>query len=114
MKDMPEFITEFDERLWAGLVDSITVHSKDRIVFRNGEKTEAYPLAFDDWMSAEGAASSVRAAKTGDGLILHVCHILTPFETVLRLSFTEHGTEIRGKRNVGFGGGEYRIVGIRV
>ena len=27
-------ITEFDESLWAGLVDSMTVHSKDRIVFR--------------------------------------------------------------------------------
>ena len=26
--------TEFDESLWAGLVDSMTVHSKDRIVFR--------------------------------------------------------------------------------
>ena len=88
--------------------------TEDRIVFRNGEKAEAYPLAFDDWMSAEGADSSVRAAKNEDGLILHVCHILTPFETVLRLSFTEHGTEIRGRRNVGFGGGEYRIVGIRV
>lgn len=34
VKALPELITEFDERLWAGLVDSITVHSKDRIVFR--------------------------------------------------------------------------------
>ena len=34
VKDMPELITEFDESLWAGLVDSMTVHSKDRIVFR--------------------------------------------------------------------------------
>ena len=34
VKDLPELITEFDESLWAGLVDSITVHSKDRIVFR--------------------------------------------------------------------------------
>jgi hypothetical protein len=30
----PELITGFDESLWAGLVDSMTVHSKDRIVFR--------------------------------------------------------------------------------
>lgn len=29
-----ELITEFDESLWAGLVESMTVHSKDRIVFR--------------------------------------------------------------------------------
>ena len=34
VKDLPEPITEFDESLWAGLVDSMTVHSKDRIVFR--------------------------------------------------------------------------------
>ncbi len=34
VKDMPELITEFDESLWAGLVGSMTVHNKDRIVFR--------------------------------------------------------------------------------
>ena len=34
MKDLPELITEFDESLWAGLVDSLTVYSMDRIVFR--------------------------------------------------------------------------------
>ena len=34
MKYLPEIITEFDESLWAGLVDSMTVHGKDRIVFR--------------------------------------------------------------------------------
>ena len=34
IKDLPELITEFDESLWAGLVDSMTVYSKDRIVFR--------------------------------------------------------------------------------
>ena len=34
VKDLPEPITEFDESLWAGLVDSMTVHSKDRIVWK--------------------------------------------------------------------------------
>ena len=34
VKDLPELITEFDESLWAGLVDSMTVYDKDRIVFR--------------------------------------------------------------------------------
>ena len=34
VKVLPELITEFYESLWAGLVDSLTVHSKDRIVFR--------------------------------------------------------------------------------
>jgi len=33
VKDLQELITEFDEGLWAGLVDSMTVHRKDRIVF---------------------------------------------------------------------------------
>ena len=28
-----KLFTEFDENLWAGLVDSMTVYSKDRIVF---------------------------------------------------------------------------------
>ena len=32
--DLPELITEFDESQWAGLVDSITVYAKDRIVFQ--------------------------------------------------------------------------------
>jgi hypothetical protein len=32
--DLPELITEFDESQWAGLVDSMTVYDKDRIVFR--------------------------------------------------------------------------------
>jgi hypothetical protein len=34
VKDLPELITEFDESLWAALIDSMTVYSKDRIVFR--------------------------------------------------------------------------------
>ena len=34
VKGLPELITEFDESLWAGLVDSMTVHSKDRIVWK--------------------------------------------------------------------------------
>ncbi len=33
VKDLPELITEFDEGLWAALVDSMTVYSKDRITF---------------------------------------------------------------------------------
>ena len=34
VKDLPDLITEFDESLWAALVDSMTVYAKDRIVFR--------------------------------------------------------------------------------
>ena len=34
VKDLPEPITEFDESLWAALVDNMTVYAKDRIIFR--------------------------------------------------------------------------------
>jgi len=34
VKELPELITEFDESLWAGLVDSMIVYAKDRITFR--------------------------------------------------------------------------------
>ena len=34
VKDLPELITEYDKSLWAALVDSMTVYSKDRIAFR--------------------------------------------------------------------------------
>ncbi len=34
VKGLPELITEFDESLWAALVDSMTVYAKDWIVFR--------------------------------------------------------------------------------
>jgi seryl-tRNA synthetase len=34
VKDLPELITGFDESLWAGLVDSMTMYSKDRIVWK--------------------------------------------------------------------------------
>ena len=33
-KGLPKLITGFDESSWAALVDSMTVYSKDRIVFR--------------------------------------------------------------------------------
>ena len=33
VKDLPELIAEFDTGQWAALVDSMTVHSKDRITF---------------------------------------------------------------------------------
>ena len=34
VRNLPELITEFDIGLWAALVDSMTVYSKDRIMFR--------------------------------------------------------------------------------
>ena len=34
VKALPDIITEFDSGQWAALVDSMTVHAKDWIVFR--------------------------------------------------------------------------------
>ena len=33
VEDLPEIVTEFDEALWSSLVDHITVHSKENLVF---------------------------------------------------------------------------------
>ena len=33
VEKMPDMVTEFDEALWGSLVDHLTVHSKDNIVF---------------------------------------------------------------------------------
>ena len=33
VEELPEIVTEFDEALWSSLVDHITVHSKENIVF---------------------------------------------------------------------------------
>ena len=33
LEALPEMVTEFSEELWGSLVDHVTVHSKDNIVF---------------------------------------------------------------------------------
>ncbi|MBQ8072595.1 MAG: hypothetical protein IJ231_02415 [Clostridia bacterium] len=33
LESLPEMVTEFSEELWGSLVDHVTVHSKDNIVF---------------------------------------------------------------------------------
>ena len=33
LEKLPGVLTEFDEALWGSLVDHVTVHSKDNIVF---------------------------------------------------------------------------------
>ena len=59
--------------------------------------------------------AAVRAARVGDQLVIHLCYTVTPFEAVLRISFTEHGIVITGKRNVGFGNQEpQEIIGFRL
>ena len=88
------------------------MEGKDNRV-RRGDTAEAYPFCLENWRSAENADAAVRAARRGGELLLHVCDILTPFESRITLSFTEHGTVVRGRRNVGFGGVEYEMIGIR-
>jgi len=65
----------------------------------------------DPWGNMRQAAA--RAAKTGDGLTLHLCFTGTPFEDVIRMSFTEHGIEIREERNVAMGERKYAMIGYR-
>ena len=57
---------------------------------------------------------AVRAARIGEELVIHLCYTSTPFEDVLKISFSEHGIVIRGKRNAGFGeDGTYEIIGVK-
>ena len=58
--------------------------------------------------------TAVRAARQGDELVLHFCHVTSPFEDVARLRFTPHGLELKGRRNVGFADTDYTIPGVRV
>ncbi len=76
----------------------------DAVKLSSGEKTEILPLSFAEWKPAENSDTAVRAAGWEDGLIRHECHILTPFENVLKLSFTEHGAELLVYHNAGLNG----------
>ena len=89
-------------------------------------RTNAFRLQKDGWLKAQLTPSlpgkdgymdkvAVRGARVGDQLVVHLCYINTPFEDVLKLSFTEHGIIINGRRNVGFGvPGEYEIIGYKL
>ena len=90
-----------------------------------GESKNALPLIKDAWQHVPLAVSNdesgylsevaVRAARTKDELILHLCYTKTPFEDVLRIRFTLHGARVKWQRNVGFGdNGEMEFFGIRV
>ena len=88
--------------------------SRDALRTTDGDGKQAvWPLSLTEWKPAENAETSVRAAKTENGLLIHLCHITTPFEITMELIFTPHGIEIRGKRNVGFGGGDFGIIGYK-
>ena len=92
--------------------ETLTVGA-DRVTLGMKEGAEVYPLCRDKWVTTEDGECAVRAAKTENGLILHLCHVTTPFETVTELTFTAHGVTVGNRRNVGFGGTEDRFVGYR-
>ena len=86
----------------------------DAVRLIRGDTAEVWQLSFCEWKRAENADIAVRAARTEDGLILHGCRILTPFEDVLKLNFTAHGIEILGYRNTSINGRPtQRIIGYR-
>ena len=83
------------------------------------------PLCLDTWQHIQTSEASlsrlvnhsdlaVRAATVNDCLILHICYTNTPFEDVLKLSFSEHGIVIDGQRNVGFGDGKFEVIGYKL
>ena len=86
----------------------------DSVRLIRGEAEEVWQLSFDEWKSVKNADISARAARTEEGLILHGCRILTPFEDILKLNFTAHGIEILCYRNANINGRpSQRIIGYR-
>ena len=55
----------------------------------------------------------MRAANTEDGLLLHMCHVKTPFETTVNMKFVPHGVKIGVRRGYGLGGDRTWFVGHR-
>ena len=92
--------------------DTLTLE-EDCVKLIKGDRTETYPLCRDEWIYTDDGETAVRAAKTEEGLLLHLCYVTTPFESVMKLTFTAHGIEIEGRRNVGFGDGHFRVIGYR-
>ena len=98
------------------------------MLFRSNDqsgKDICIPLCLDTWQHIQTSEASVsrlvnhsdlavRAATVNDCLILHICYTNTPFEDVLKLSFSEHGIVIDGQRNVGFGDGKFEVIGYKL
>ena len=90
----------------------------DRVRLCFGANLCEIPLAREHWQNVQFdlgkendpygymSENAVRAARTEEELLLHICHTLTPFEDVLRVRFTAHGATVRWHRNVGFGNNE--------
>ena len=100
--------------------------NKDGLSLCFGEHDCRVPLVKDVWQRVQLdigkendpvgllRESALRAARTKDGLILHFCHTLTPFEDVLRIKFAPHGATLKWHRNVGFGDStDFEIIGMK-
>ncbi|MBR4204409.1 MAG: serine hydrolase [Clostridia bacterium] len=93
-------------------IDTFTLGA-DGVTLSKGDDAETWALSLDEWIPAAGNPEvAVRAAKTRDGLILHSCRVFTPFETILTLTFTACGVEIRGRGNPG--SGEFTEIGYKM
>ena len=105
--------------------DTLEVNENSVCLIIGGSRNEI-PLCKDAWQSTrfeigEGYTAryssrpAVRAARTDNELLIHICYTGTPFEDTLRIRFADHGIEINGNRNVGFGNaGGYEIIGYRL
>ncbi len=101
----------------SGLMETIEVQ-RDKVLLDG----IALPLRLDAWTPFTWKTdaldrcmeqAAVRAARREEHLILHVCFVNTPFEFVMKLSFTAHGIRIHTRRNVGFDQGENELIGYR-
>ena len=104
----------------------IVIGEKDLTFVMNGGESKI-PLCRDTWQPVAlhpgeiygpyryFDSAAVRAARREDALVLHLCYVHTPFEDVLKFTFTPHGLRIDGRRNVGFGdSGNYSLIGYRL
>lgn len=108
-----------------GLAETIEIQ-KDKVLLDGCEM----PLCLDTWTPFTWKAkenerpleqavirvmerAAVRAARREDALILHACFVNTPFEAVLKLTFTAHGVRVHCRRNVGFDNTESELVGYK-
>lgn len=108
-------------------IDRVRVSGNALYFTINGEETQV-PLCRDAWQACtfnggEGKAYSrhpglyshcaVRAARREEHLVLHLCFTETPFECVLKLTFSNHGLRILARRNAGFRMEELDLRGIK-
>ena len=105
-------------------LEAVEITSDGLSLTRFGTRTDL-PFSLDTWQAVELGAeggnprdyfrhAALRAARTAEGLILHLCFTDTPFENVLRLRFQPHGLTLALKQNVGMGDTAVQLIGMRI